>query len=193
MRQRHWNQHHQYGRDLQKKQGLKFCKVRKSEARSTNAGLKSWTPDANLTDTEFATLCKDRKYGSDRKPNIKLTSEDWNAGHMLKAQTWAIKFYRSWASDTNIKWETCVKASKRGVCHIRVQEISKEADLKFSKLWTPNASLAYKTYISSLKTWCSPCSRLKNLRLKSQQARVLSDNARVAFAEHGRIDLKSTV
>jgi len=33
----------------------------------------------------------------------------------------------------------------------------------------------------------------KNLRLQSQQAHVLSINVRIAFAEHGRMDLKSTV
>ena len=66
----------------------------------------------------------------------------------------------------------------------------KRADLNFSKLRTPNASLIHKIRISSLKTQSSPCSRLKNL---SQQARVSSINAKVAFAEHGRMDLKKEV
>jgi len=57
MRQRRWNQHLRYGKDLQeKKEGLKFNKERKQEARSTNAGLKSGTSDANLTDAEIAKM-----------------------------------------------------------------------------------------------------------------------------------------
>ena len=85
-----------------KNQGLKFCKDRKHEAGSTNAELKSWTPDTNRANAKFTTLCKDRKYGSEHKSHIKLASKDWNTGHILKAQARALKFYKSWASDAGI-------------------------------------------------------------------------------------------
>jgi len=69
----------------------------------------------------------------------------------------------------------------------------KRANLKFSKSRTQNASLIYKTRVLSLKKWSSPGSHLKNLRLRSQQARVSSINAKGAFVEHGRTNLKKEV
>jgi len=59
-----------------KTRGLNFCKGIKHESISTDMDLKSRIPYANLADAEFITLYKDRKYGSECKPDIRLASDN---------------------------------------------------------------------------------------------------------------------